>query len=165
MSARSEPVKLPSKTEYRLKFALLFLLVFYGAAIGAATAAEAPQPKPGWWELRSTVNGKTGAARMCTTASQAAESRRKNDDYNKQNCSKNETRHEGDRWTTDRVCKVGDSTMIGTSVVAFDGEDAYHTESTATYDPPFNGQSRKSVTVDAKWLDTCAEGRMPEVVK
>jgi hypothetical protein len=88
-----------------------------------------------------------------------------NDDYNKKNCSKNETRQEGGKWITDRLCKVGDSAMSSHSVVAFDGDDAYHTQSTATYDPPLNGQSRKSVTVDARWLDTCAEGRMPEVVK
>src|SRR5512135_2621454 len=148
-----------------MKYALLCLLVLSGNAIGYAATSEAPQPKPGWWELRSTANGRTGAARMCTTASQAAESRRMNDEYNRKNCSKDETRREGNKWITDKVCKVGGSTMSGHSVVVFDGDGAYHTESTANYDPPFNGQSRKSVTVDAKWLDTCEEGRMPEVVR
>lgn len=147
-----------------MKRALLALLILSGAAIDAA-AIEAPQPKPGWWEMRSTADGKTATARMCTTAPQVAESKQMNDDYNKKNCSKNETRQEGGQWITDRVCKVGGSTMSGHGVIVFDGDNAYHTESTATYNPPFNGRSSKSVTLVAKWLGTCQPGRMPEVVK
>ena len=145
--------------------ALLSLLIFSGAAIDAVAAIEAPQPKPGWWEMRNTADGKTATARMCTTARQAAESKQMNDDYNKNNCSKDETRREGGKWITDRVCKVGGSTMSGHSVIVFDGDNAYHTESTTTYNPPFNRRSSKSVTLDAKWLGTCQPGRMPEVVK
>ena len=148
-----------------MKRGLLSVLILFGAVVGSAAAIEAPQPKPGWWERSGTGDGKTGAMRTCITAAMAAQSKQMNDDYNKKNCSKNETRQEGGKWITDRVCKVGGSTMTGHSVIVFDGDNAYHQEGTVTYNPPFNGQSRTSLSMDAKWLGTCQAGRMPEVVK
>ena len=149
-----------------MKLSLLSLLILSCGAINSVAATiDPPQPKPGWWELRTTSGDKTATARMCTTAAEAAQSKQMMDDYNRKNCSKNETLHEGSQWITETVCKVGDSTMSGHTLLVFDGDNAYHTESTATYDPPFQGRARKSMVMDAKWLDTCKAGRMPEVVK
>lgn len=137
------------------------LIAVLGLACTSAFAAEVPQPKPGLWEqhVQLSSDGKGGdrsaTARTCMQASAMAESRQVNADYNRKNCSRNDTREEGGQWTVDLVCKVGASTMSGHDVIRFNGENAYHTESTVAYDPPYSGQSRKHMIVDAKWVGAC----------
>ena len=126
-----------------------------------AQAIEVPQPKPGLWEQHVDLSsdGRSGnrsaTARVCMDAGIMAQSKQINTDYNRKNCSRNETRQEGGQWTVDLVCKVGASTMSGHEVTRFIGDDAYHTESTVAYDPPFSGQSHKQVVTDAKWVGPC----------
>jgi hypothetical protein len=136
----------------------------------AASGAEVPQPKPGLWEMHTKLSDNrigehSAIAKLCMDAIAMAKSKQMGDDYNKKNCSKNETRQEGGQWVTDLVCKLGDSSMIGHEVASFTSDNAYHTENTISYDPPFAGRSRKSIVIDAKWLGTCKSGTMPEVVK
>jgi len=126
-----------------------------------AAAVEVPQPKAGLWEqhVQLTSDGRGGdrssTARTCMEASVMAQSKQVSAEYNRKNCSRNETRQEGGQWTVDLVCKVGASTMSGHEVTRFMGDDAYHTESTVAYDPPFSGQSRKHMVIDAKWVGAC----------
>jgi hypothetical protein len=140
------------------KLALVALLAL---TCGAAAAVEVRQPKPGLWEqhVQLSSDGRGGdrssTVRTCMQASVMAESRQVNADYNSKNCSRDETRLVGGEWTVDRVCKVGGSTMTGHEVIRFSSEDAYHTESTTAYDPPFAGQTRKHVIIDAKWVGAC----------
>jgi hypothetical protein len=126
-----------------------------------AAAVEAPQPKPGLWEqhvqLASDGRGgdRSSTARTCMEASVMAQTRQISAEYNRKNCSRNETRQDGGQWTVDLVCKVGASTMSGHEVTRFMGDDAYHTESTVAYEPPLSGQSRKHMVIDAKWMGAC----------
>jgi Protein of unknown function (DUF3617) len=137
------------------------LIALLALAAGTAAALEVPSPKPGLWEqhVQLSSDGRRGdrssTARTCMQASVMAESRQLNADYNRKNCTRDETRQAGGEWTVDRVCKVGSSTMTGHEVTRFSGEDAYHTESTVAYDPPFSGQTRKHMIVDAKWVGAC----------
>ena len=137
---------------------IIMALTLFSAA---AWAIETPLPKPGLWEqhvdLSSDGRGgnRSATARVCMDASVMAQSKQISAEYNRKNCSRNETRQEGGQWTVDLVCKVGASTMSGHEVTRFSGDDAYHTESTVAYDPPFSGQSRKHVVTDAKWVGPC----------
>jgi hypothetical protein len=126
----------------------------------SANAVEVPQQKPGMWETHIQHAGnrssdKTGVAQNCLDAAALAEGKKSGEDYAKKNCSKNDTRQEGGKWVSDMVCKVGDRTMTTRSVTQFNGEDAYHTEMTVTYDPPEAGRTSTTTTVDGKWLGAC----------
>ena len=126
----------------------------------AAVATDMPQQKAGLWETRiqhssSKGDDKPGVAQNCLDASALAQGKQTAEEYAKKNCSKNDTHQEGGKWITDTVCKVGSSTMSNHSVTQFISDDAYHTESTITYDPPISGRTGTKTTVDGKWLGAC----------
>ena len=126
-----------------------------------ADALEFPSPKPGLWEIRAQnfSDGKTGdkdgTMQQCMDAATMAASKQMNDEYNKKNCSKNETRRDGNKWIRSLICKVGASTLNGQQTLEFNGDNAYHSEGISNYDPAFSGLTRKRLIVDAKWLGPC----------
>jgi len=128
----------------------------------AASAVELPDMKPGLWQTtmtHSTGNPRADQPRAmstCLDIKTQAEAKQTATDYAKKNCSKNETRRDGDKWVTDMVCKLdGSTSMITHSVTAFSGDSAYHTEMTTTYDPPKAGRAESTTTVDGKYLGAC----------
>ena len=127
----------------------------------SAGALEMPQPKPGLWEMRVqlSTDGKDGekvsTAQQCMDAAIMVKSKQMNDEYNQKNCSKNETRKDGNKWIRSLVCKVGASNLNGQLTLEFNGDNAYHSEAISNYDPAFSGLTRKRAIVDAKWLGPC----------
>ena len=145
-----------------MKHLPLLVCAFFGCAFGStsAVAAEAPRPKPGMWEttMQQDADGKVSkpaTLRHCIDAAGYARSKATADAYAKKNCSKNETHQEGGKGVSDMVCKVGPGTMTSHSVTAFNGENAYHSELTSTFDPPSPGHSRSVTTSDGKWTGAC----------
>ncbi len=127
-----------------------------------ASALDLPQQKPGLWEMRMQGHsdgedgGRSGTSRHCMDARTLAEAKRTSDDFSKKNCSKSETRREGDKWISDMVCKVGASTMIGHNVTEMSGDTAYHTENTTRFEPAVAGRSQSTAVIDGKWLGACS---------
>ena len=76
----------------------------------------------------------------------------------KNNCSKNEWRHEGNTWTGDSVCTVMGNQIIAHASTTMSGEDAYHTEITSQ-----SGNKSSVMAVDHKWLGVCKPGQKPGV--
>jgi hypothetical protein len=76
-------------------------------------------------------------------------------------CSKSDRRVEGNRLTIDAVCKLGVTTMTTHSVMTFSGNTAYHTEGSATYDPPMPNMSEAKSSIDGKWVGECKAGQQP----
>lgn len=145
-----------------MKHSIFVELLLCGLLVSpqVASAAEIPQVKPGLWEVRlqSAADGKVmsqaGTTQICWDAATLESSRQKVAAANK-NCSKSDTRKEGGKWITDGVCKVGNSTVTGRQTREFGGENAYHDEGTAVYDPPISGRSRVHMITDGKWLGPC----------
>ena len=142
----------------------LFAVLGFSLVSAGASGAEPPQPKPGLWEIRmqqavdGQAAGKPAIMQRCFIASEYAQSKAKADDFAKKNCSKNETRQEGGKWVNDMVCKVGTGTMTTHSTTAYNGENAYHSEMTSTFDPPTPNHSRSITTSDGKWMGACKAG-------
>ena len=121
----------------------------------ASAATDAPQFKPGLWEMHTKLSGdrngeRSNVSKMCLDAGAMA-----NDEYNRKNCSKYETRQEGNKWILDSVCKVGSGTMSTHAVIQSTGDSAYHQERSVNYDPPLAGRSHKNIIIDAKRLSSC----------
>lgn len=127
----------------------------------AASAVDLPDMKPGLWQTTlqhssgSSAMSKAGTTSHCLDAEAMAAAKQTGLDYAKNNCSRNETRRDGNKWVTDMICKLGKSTMTTHSVTAFSGDEAYHTEMTTTFAPPSAGQSQSGTIVDGKWLGAC----------
>ena len=82
---------------------------------------------------------------MCLDESVQAEMREFGLGVAKEMCSKSDRRVEGNRLTIDAVCKLGVTTMTTHSVMTFTGNTAYHTEGSATYDPPYDEHVRVEI--------------------
>jgi hypothetical protein len=51
--------------------------------------------------------------------------------------------------------------MTTHSVMTFSGDTAYHTEGSATYDPPMMNMSESKSSIDGKWIGACQDGQQP----
>ena len=133
-------------------------------AAGGASSADPPVLKSGLWEV-SRVNTQHGdkarLTMMCLDDSVQAEMREFRMGVAKEMCTENDQRVEGNRMTVKVSCKLGPTTMKTTSVMVFSGNTAYHTESTASYDPPFMNMSEAKSTIDGKWTGPCKAGQLP----
>ena len=126
----------------------------------AAKAVDAPQPKPGLWEVRFQYSSDTKGAegsdveQQCETLADQAGSKRFAEDEDRRQCSKNETHQEGGKWITNKVCRVGGTTRSIHTVTVI-SDKTYRTVTNISSSPPEDGRSRTTTTSDARWLKTC----------
>ncbi len=138
---------------------ILALPALLSASIGVA-ALEMPTTKPGMWETRieSSLDGKAAdpasTSKVCKDAAAIARGKQMSDEYGKKSCSRLDVRREGAKWISDTVCKTGGTTMTSHSESTI-SDNAYHTETKATYDPPAPGRTSRTTIVDGKWLGPC----------
>ena len=134
-----------------------------GAAFGTY-AADLPVLKSGLWEV-SRMTTQQGDQKhlttMCLDDSVQAEMREFSMGVAKEMCTQNDRRVEGNRMTVKATCKLGPTTMKTESVMVFSGNSAYHTDATASYDPPFMNMSESKSTIDGKWTGPCNPGQQP----
>ena len=136
----------------------------FGLAGASAFATDLPVLKSGLWELSRSTSQQPETKRMttmCLDESVQAEMREFGLGMAKELCSKNDRRVEGNKLTIDAVCKLGVTTMTAHSVMTFSGNTAYHTEGSATYDPPMLNMSEVKSSIDAKWVGECNAGQQP----
>jgi hypothetical protein len=136
----------------------------FGLAGASAFAADLPVLKSGLWELSRSTSPQQETKRMttmCLDESVQSEMREFGLGMAKELCSKSDRRVEGNQLTIDAVCKLGVTTMTSHSVMTFSGNTAYHTEGSATYDPPMLNMSEVKSSIDAKWVGECNAGQQP----
>ena len=146
------------------RIACTLAIACFGLAGGDVLAADIPVLKSGLWELSRSTSQQPQAKRvteMCLDESVQAEMREFGLGMAKELCSKSDRRVEGNRLTIDAVCKLGATTMTAHSVMTFSGNTAYHTDGSATYDPPMMNMSESKSSIDAKWVGECPAGQQP----
>jgi len=139
----------------------LILALLVAALPATVTAADLPKRKSGLWEITtSEPGGPPGPiATMCIDE--------KLDDMAKQlsagavTCTRQELRREGDRYISDSVCKIGDSTATTHAVISGDFESTYQADIRARYSPPLMGMTEGRSVMNAKWLGPCRAGQRP----
>ena len=135
-----------------------------GSAAFDSFAADLPVLKSGLWEVSRVSNqqsDKKHLTTMCLDDSVQAEMREFSMGVAKEMCTQNERHVEGNRMTVKATCKLGPTTMKTESVMVFSGNTAYHTDATASYDPPFMNMSESKSTIDGKWAGPCKPGQQP----
>jgi len=147
-----------------VRVATTLAIACFGLAPTSAFADDIPVLKSGLWELSRSTSQQPETKRlttMCLDESVQAEMREFGLGVAREMCSKSDRRVEGNRLTIDAVCKLGVTTMITHSVMTFSGNTAYHTEGSATYDPPMMNLSESKSSIDAKWVAECPPGQEP----
>ena len=140
----------------------------FALAGGSAFAADLPVLKSGLWELSRSTSSQPETRRlttMCLDDSVQAQMREFGLGVAKELCSKSDRRVEGDRLIIDAVCKLGTTTMTTHSVMTFSGNTSYHTEGSATYDPPLMNMTEAKSSIDGKWAGECPPGQQPGDIK
>jgi hypothetical protein len=137
----------------------LIVSAVLGAMALPALAADLPKRKSGLWEITtSEPGGPPGpVATMCID--------QRLDDMARQlmagsvTCTKQDLRREGDRYISDSVCRIGDSTATTRAVISGNFETAYRADIQAKYSPPLMGMSEGRSTMSARWLGPCRAGQ------
>jgi Protein of unknown function (DUF3617) len=132
---------------------------------GLALGAEPPSLKPGLWEITRAgppqQSERRQTATMCLDESVQAEMREFGMGVAKDLCTDNKRTFEANRLTVSAVCQMGPTKVTSRSVMTFTGNSSYHTEGSATYDPPMMNVSAAKFAVDAKWVGPCKPGQQP----
>ena len=147
---------------------LLLALTFPVALVANAapdSAQNYPKLKPGQWETTTVSSTSPGAPQnkitMCTDDSVQKQMMNIGEGMRREMCSKAEIRREGGKFIGDSVCKIGPGTMKSHSVMTVDGDSAYKTVVSATYDPPFMGMTESTTTIEGRNVGPCRDGLEP----
>ena len=130
-----------------------------------AAAADYPTLRNGQWDLTTTRVG-AGAeprtSKICLDAATQKTMIEMGTGMQKSMCSKMDMRREGTRYISESECKFGESVVKAHGVMTMQGDTAYHTEASATYDPPIMKDVRESKTVvDGRYTGPCRDGMQP----
>jgi hypothetical protein len=140
-------------------------LIATTASVRAAEPVQLPTLKNGQWEM-TTQSSATGAAPRKTTVCLDANTQKRMLDMSqgmqKEMCSRMDVRRDGAAYVMEAECRLGESAVKSRGVMTMQGDSAYRTESTATFDPPFQGGMKETKTViEGKYLGACREGMRP----
>jgi len=145
---------------------LLTLFVVAATCAGAASAQEYPKLKAGQWDMTIvSAKGNTNAApvksTMCTDDALQRDMIAMGAGMSREMCTKSEFKRDGARYIVVAECKLGESKFVSRSVMTVSGDTSYHTEISASYDPPFMGMKESQTTLDGKYAGPCRDGLVP----
>ena len=132
------------------------------AFAGIALAQDYPKLKSGHWELTMTTSKANNAApqrsTMCIDDALQREMMSMGAGMSREMCTRNEFKRDGARFVGSAECKMGESKILSRSVMTLTGDTAYHTEISATYEPPFMGMKDSQTVLDGKYMGACPAG-------
>lgn len=129
-------------------------------------ANEFPKRKAGLWEISvETAPGLPGSnMKQCIDEKTDGEMMASVTEVAKQwggNCAKNLMKKTAKGYEGEAECQYGGSKMVSRSVLTGDFQSAYEVETTASFNPPFMGQTGNTSKIKAKWVGPCADGMAP----
>jgi hypothetical protein len=145
-------------------FAIAALGIVTFAAAVDADAQGAPKRKPGLWQ-QSISHSAQGvpptSMQMCTDE--------KTDDLianraagnEKQQCTQQSVKREGNAYVVEAVCKDGKTTVRTRGVFSGDFNTRYTGEMRSTFDPPMHGMKEMTQKMEARWVGPCKPGQKP----
>jgi hypothetical protein len=146
-----------------MQLLILFLGLFAIISSALAASPDLPRRKSGLWEINMSNQAVKGAQAMQQCIDEKTDNLMKSNmaASEKQSCSKNEMRREGDKWVAESICKFDGSTAKTRAVFTGQFDSAYKADIKSTYEPPLHGMRESSATIDAKWLGACKPGQRP----
>jgi hypothetical protein len=147
------------------KPALTLTLLLLLTAAHAADFPDMPPLKEGLWKIRM-VNNTPGQPPSDNTFSLCRD--HAFDAHTHQvaqrflsACTTTSDTKSGNTRTLVQSCKIAGSTVITKSVLTADGDTHYRTESTSTFTPPLQGQSKDSMIQEQTFIGACPANMRP----
>jgi hypothetical protein len=142
------------------------LAVSAGALATASLAVDYPTLKSGQWEMTTSATGAGSApprkSTICLDANTQKQMIEMGAGMQKEMCTKVDMRRDGVKFITDSECKLGNSVVKSHGEMTMQGDAAYRTETSATFDPPIAKDMRESKTViEGRYLGACKDGMQP----
>lgn len=138
------------------------------AGLGAATPAQAveyPARKAGLWEqsLTQLDAGQQPAQVMqqCIDAASDKALREMGTGMSQKACTRNTLRQDGSRLVAESECKVGPSTVKGTTIITGDFQSSYRMEVNSSYSPPMMGRASSRSVIEGRWVGPCKPDQKP----
>ena len=134
------------------------------AIASAVQAADFPQRKAGLWEITMGFAGQAQhmVTKLCVdSGTDAALYKNSLEGGMAKMCSKRDITKSGNVTAIDSVCKIGESTVTGHSVITPASDTAYHIDHTSHMDPPMGGHADSRFTQDGKWVGSCPADMKP----
>jgi len=144
--------------------AALALALVLAPSANAAGPADFPTLKAGQWEMVTTPSTPGGQPRKSTICLDASTQKAMLDmsaGMQKEMCSRMDMRRDGAKFITDAECRLGTSVVKSHAVMTMIGDSAYRTESSATFDPPFNNLRDAKTVIEGKYVGACRDGLKP----
>jgi len=137
--------------------------VLFSASIAAAATSDMPKRKSGLWEITVSNSGTKGSQAMQQCIDEKSDDLTKNNmpGTEKQSCSKNEMRRDGNKVVTESVCKMSGTTTTTRGVFTGQFDSSYKGDIKSTYEPPLHGMKESASTIEAKWVGACKPGQKP----
>jgi hypothetical protein len=127
-----------------------------------ALAQEMPARKAGLWQLSMTVSGAPAQnIRHCIDEKTDKQMQQLGQGMDRNACSRNEWRQDGDRYIGESECRFGPSTTTTKTVFQGDFSKSYKGEIEGRIDPPMGGMSQTRTTITARWVGACPAGWKP----
>jgi hypothetical protein len=133
--------------------------------ITIALASDPPKVKEGLWEIHGQSVENPGEKRTDFTYKLC-----RNHAYdeasmallkNVKGCTTVIKDLKGGKFSSASTCTVAGTTIISNGLTAYINDAATHSETHATYTPPFNGKSEETMTQDQQYIGECPTGMKP----
>ncbi len=132
-----------------------------------ASALDFPTRKPGLWQI--TTNGTSGTTKTPEQVMQQCIDAATDKTFQQMatgmmagmKCDVNETKKDGNKFTSHSVCQVGPSKLDTKNVTSGDFDKEYTMIGESTFTPPMAGVSNTKSTIVAKWMGPCKADQKP----
>jgi hypothetical protein len=149
----------------------LSLIVLALITVGPAAALDLPARKPGLWEIKMTVEGRslpTPTSQHCIDAETDKLMQSIGGSVREDMCPKRDVQKVGATIVVDSVCKIGDATTTSHAVVSGDFNSAYTVKVSSKREGgrPIPGMvdGTSTITIEAKWTGACGDLKPGDMV-
>ena len=132
--------------------------------IAGGVSADMPQRRSGLWEIKTSHDGSASdmTLQICVDEKQddftVQQTQKLDQDVRKQ-CPKMDVKRRGNVTEIDSVCKFGQVTATGHTVISGNLATQYRMEATTLFNPPMYGMVKTNTVMHGKWLGPCKPGQ------
>jgi hypothetical protein len=133
-----------------------------------AVALDMPARKPGLWEIKMTMEGRSLPPQVMQHCIDAATDKQMNtlgSAVSKDKCSRQDVTNVGGKIVVDSVCRFGAATTTSHGEVTGSFDSAYTVKVTSKHDgalmPGMPAGGTTNMTIEAKWLGACKTDQRP----
>ena len=143
---------------------VLFALLLWTSLV---FAVDVPPRRDGLWSIKTTMGrgAKSSNFRQCVTAESEAESLRVGKEFNEKNCTKSETRKEGEQYVSETDCTIGGKRIVSRSVITGNFKSTYNMKVTTTETNSNDKKSVKEMAMTGRYVGPCEPGQKPGSVE